>query len=748
MKKYSIYLMALLTITAIFSSCTDKNDTYDSDGRLFMPMFRVQANTNNSSDRYACSIASQAPDCGSNHVNDVMLYWYGVNGATGYRIKSKIQGTDWNLNCVLDTIVSPETLEMLHPDIQYSTGYSYAIQAISPKGDAYNSKWYGYGDGSHQNDYVTITTGERYDVPNVFWVENVTKETLRVYFNQTAESGYETTYKDFIEAGGQVIDNKWVFDEVRVVPSSDNPNLPTKSHKMTDADWANGYVDFDGLTSNAAYIVTGQNNSIKRYFDRQYNSIMVRMQGTPGDPITIPSTVDPNDTILSQAFASDLQATRIDTVLVNYMGDNSMAEGQIFYLEGGKTYYLQSNVSLTKGFTLETNPADITSGKGRATVYLGVGTTTSAGTAGNSCNFMLGRLAQSSAENGVMLSLQSMKFNNINFSVHKYFNYMDQKGTDGNSLATVSGNYFINMYSQGLSFSLSELSITNCTFSGMVRGFVRFQGPNREIIQKLTLDGCVFYDCGVYDVNGRGYSWFAGPGNNKNSNFYQNLTIKNNSFIDCPRHAFVSENGNLAWPTGTKWNIDIENNTFINLSSRSKDRLMIETRYAPAGSNFTVKKNLFVQVRNGDSDNRYLYISGMRIDTKDIKYDFSDNYATTVPSWTTSKLTDGLFTSYGFSDSKNGAGYLSGALNANGYGEAQIKFGDNLNGNENDGVGYELTPEDLFKNPAPKAANGYKDMHRYNIDGFYYNSSSKVKSHPIFTKQIGDQRWATGAAWK
>ncbi len=144
---------------------------------------------------------------------------------------------------------------------------------------------------------------------------------------------------------------------------------------------------------------------------------------------------------------------------------------------------MQTNVELTKGFTLETNPADLASGKGRATVYLGVGTTTEAGTQGNACCFNLGRNAKTSAENGVMLTLQAMKFNNIDFSVHKYFNYMDKNGTDGNSLVTVTQNYFMNMSSQGLSFSLSELSIKNCTFSGMVRGFIRFQRVKKCLCQ-------------------------------------------------------------------------------------------------------------------------------------------------------------------------------------------------------------------------------------------------------------------------
>jgi hypothetical protein len=39
-------------------------------------------------------------------------------------------------------------------------------------------------------------------------------------------------------------------------------------------------------------------------------------------------------------------------------------------------------------------------------------------------------------------------------------------------------------------------------------------------------------------------------------------------------------------------------------------------------------------------------------------------------------------------------------------------------------------------------------MHRHNIDGFYYNTSDRVNNHPIVTKKIGDQRWATGKAWK
>lgn len=758
MKKINLYLMVLLaSMSILFSGCNDDDhiggEEFSSE-RLFMPMFRVESNTNQSSDRYACTTAVNSSDCSSNFVNDVILYWYGVEGASGYRLKAKVQGTDWALNCVLDTILGPEVLELLHEDLQYSTGYSYAIQALSPKGEAYNSKWYGYGDGSHQKDYVTITTGLRYDVPSVFWTEDVTKESLRVYFNDIAESGYGTTYKDFIEAGAEVVNDRWVFDEIQLVPTADNPNLPTLSHIMTDTDFDRGYVDFDGLASNGAYIVQGLNSSVARYFDRQYNKTMLRMLGDPAEPILIKAIVDANDTILTQRFAAGLQATRLDTVLTNYMGNNNMTEGQVFYLEGGKYYYISTNVELTKGFTLETSPEDI-AGKGRATVYLGVGTTTAAGTAGSNQNFNLARNAKDAAENGVTLTIQDIRFNELNFRPHIYYNHLDVNGVGGNTQLTISQNYFMNMSSQGLSFALSELSVTNCTFSGCVRGFIRFQGPNRQIIQRLTVEGCVFHDDGLYDTTGRGYSWFAGPGNNKNSNFYQNLTFRNNTIINSPRHALVTENNNLAWPSGTHWNIVIENNTFINFSPRSSNSahgLLFEIRYAPKGSNLTVKKNLFVSVRKGNSDTRALYMRGMRINTPSMNYDFADNYATTVPSWTTATLTDGLFNNYAFSNSSDGAGYQSGALNLGGLSETRIKFGDNANGNENDGVGYKLTAEELFQNPAPlepmTGTDGSKNMHRHNNDGFYYNLTPRVMAHPIYTKNIGDPRWKNGSAWK
>lgn len=802
MKKLFIFSMILAATMSFFASCKDDDGYNDADAdRLPMPMFRHNQNIASTSNPYYCDIASNVdPNIAlylqqhgykaSNHINDMRLFWYGVDGADAYELKAKVAGTSWdkeeNPN-LLDTILTADQLSFLHEDLQYSTGYLYAIRALVDRNDLnnpHNSKWYGYGDGSHQQDQSrddsrgqvgSLTTGMRYDVPGVFWTENVTKTSMDVCFMPQTEGDYEKDYKDFFTAGAEVKDGEWVFDEIRVVPSADNAQLPEFVHKVTAADRAAGRVHVEGLASNAAYIVSGQNNNIKRYYDRQYNSTMVRMEGDPGDPIKIKANTAEEakrDTLLQnmgkqqgKTFGCEnLVATRIDTILTNYMSDNTIAEGQVFYLEGGQTYYCSSTVEMTKGFTLATDPADIAAGKGRATVLQGIGWNSDKHTASNAVNWGLCRNARSGAENGVTLAIQPIIMEDINFHPMAWYNYFDKNGEGGNKDYTINGNYFMNMYSQGLSFSLAELRMSRCTFTGHVRGFIRFQGPNRQLIEKLTVEDCVFYDEGGYDTNGRGYSWFAGPGNNRKSNFYKNLTFVNNTIINSPRHALVSEAKNLAWPDGTTWNINISNNTFVDFSTRSNNKshgLMFEIQYAPGGSKITCKKNLFVFAGNKGDGARDYFQKGMIINTKDITYDFADNYSTVVPAYDKFKsstdasttLLDGMFMQNAFSNTTTGAGYNKGSLNIGGFDETKIKFGDNHNENEPDAVGYQLSAEELFKSPwtigkVNAKEKFQKDAFRYSdISGFYYNNSDKVKKHPIYTKEIGDPRWRTGKSW-
>ena len=315
MKKYSFYMFLLLVFTAfVTTGCKDDKidgDNYDHQSdRLFMPQFRVTQNTGNSQDQYGCGIASEFPYSGSTHVNDIWLNWYGVDGAVAYHLKGKVQGGRWNKDEVLDTIltITPDNpqLSFLHEDLAYSTGYLYCIQAISPKGEAYNSKWSGWlseaADGSddlgHQSDMSrdddrgalwtgSLNTGMRYDIPAIFWVENVTKSSMRVRFNTTVEG----SFPDFLEASDSLTissDGKhWVFDRIVINPSSDNPDLPSVTYNLTATDLANGYVDFDGLESNAAYIViTTASSTVPWYVCRvirltQSRLSLLQIQTTP-----------------------------------------------------------------------------------------------------------------------------------------------------------------------------------------------------------------------------------------------------------------------------------------------------------------------------------------------------------------------------------------------------------------------------------------------------------------------------------
>lgn len=726
-KNKLIYTLLSGFLASGFCACSDDDkivtDEENNPDRLFMPMFRWERNGVSSSDRYYCGVANGA-------VNDLQLYWYGVNGASGYHVKGCIQGRSFDrpTDLMLDTIVGPEVLNLKIEDLQYNTKFRFAIQALSPKGEAYNSNWFGLGDGAHPDDYMELKTLDRYAVPDVLWVEDITESSMKVCFNLNSDGNYK---EHFEEENG-----KYVMDQIKVEPSADNPELDTQFIKLTQADKDRGYIEVSNLNTNAVYIVNGLNNKVKRYWDRLYNTNMVRMKGQVGEPILIEHIVDPNDTVPA---AHRLNACRIDTVLANYMSDNTLAEGTTFLLEGGKTYYLVNTVNMCKGFTLKSNDPEK-----HAKVYLGVGYSSNGRYTDEevggpvSCNFSFGRNAGNGEMGGI--TVQSITFQGIDFDCENAYTYFERdKWAAGSGL----GNYFINQNSQAMPFSLESFEIIDCNFRHMIRGWIRFQGPNRKIIEKFVVDDCLFYDCGFYDNNGRGYSWIHGDAQHDQQNIFKNFSLINCTFLDSPRHALISENNNRAWPSTTQWNIRIENNTFINFSTRSKDRLLIEMRYNPNNSTFICKKNLFVIVRKDANDKRKLYAAGMRVENANgCSYDFADNYATVRPDFTDDKMnntdwkqaiTDYLWSSYQFSHTSRGANRKVGNthLNIGGAEETKIKLGE-----------VPITATDLFEDPLPKSADGDIDMHsNYNLNGFYYKSTDKVHNHEIYKKNIGDPRW-------
>lgn len=731
MKKHFLYIMMAL-LAGTFYACKDDDVETNEDGtvpeREFMTMFRKDHNTGKGDDEpYACAVEE---------LNDIHLYWYGVKGCAGYQIRMALQANvangaeAWETPGAIlkDTIVGPDVLELTFRDLEYSTSYRFAIRTLSTKGEEYHSKWYGYGDGRHWADWFGLDTDIRYNTPDVVVIGDITKTSFRLNLDMNyATSGDPGDYKEHFEVGE---DGNFVVHSISVAVSPTNPEgkVPDKWKKytLTDADKQRGYVDIDGLDMNTVYVVNAENHNIPIHVDAIYNTCTVRTDGIPGDPILLKHEVNPSDTIPG---AVDYQAMCLDKILIDYTADNSLVEGTIYELEGGKAYYFATNPVLCKGVTFRTRPADLQAGKGNAKIYLNGMSKNPDGSA-FSCNFMFGRQPQS-GEADAPINVKSVIFEDIDFDCPLATNYGDGKAT---------GNYFANMYSNGMAVTFSSFEVRRCTFQRMIRGFIRVQGSKRKVFENIIVEDCLFYNCGYYDNNGRGYAWIAGDGKDPKSNIFRNMVFRNNTFYDSPRTCFFSDNNKtLAWPPSVSYHITLENNTFVNFSTRSSGRYLVDLRYLPGGSSITIKKNLFIQTCQ-EGDTRNMQFGGIDVrelkgtGPREITFDIADNYSScSDPS---RQADDKIFTGGAFSAKKNSpvifADYTPGVIN--GLDALKVRVGENP-----------ILPTELMSNPNPPHKDGDKDMHEISteqlMNGLKFNKTDKVLNHEIYQKGIGDPRW-------
>lgn len=743
MKNKFCYLITFLMLV-ILSSCKDDVITmseYGSLDREFMTMFRKDDNTGKGdNDPYKCQVVNS---------NDVHLYWYGVKGCAGYELKwallpavSSGLASDWEnpANIIGDTIVGPDCLDIIIKDLQYSTDYRFAIRTLSAKGEEYNSNWYGYGSTNEWADYMQLTTDIRYNVPEVITVEDITKTTFRVKIDRALANagGDESFLKNFeIDANGN-----FVMQKLKVQASPTNPSaaLPDKwkDYTITDTDFTNGYIDVDGLTQNSVYVVDVENENIPVHWDAIYNTCVIRTDGDPGEPILIQHYCDPNDTIPG---ATALNACRIDTILNNFVADDGLSEGTIYELEGGKTYYLASSVNLCKGLTLKTRDEDLAMGK-RAKVLLN-GMSQVDGSP-QTAHFYLGRRPLSGELGGI--NIKDLIFEGIDFDCPGAFNY--------GVLTSATGNYFMNMYSDGMAITVSSIQLKNCTFQRMIRGFVRVQGANRKVFEEFLVEDCLFYNCGYYNTKGQGYGWIDGDGKHAKSNIYKNMIFRRNTFYDSPREQLFTDSGaDLNWGSDIQYNITFENNTVVNFSTRTSGYEMFDLKYMPGGSKITIKNNLFVLAKQED-DSRTMYFAGMYINTIKgsgiMTFDIENNYST-IGNYTGTEI----FNTGAFSSTSNSAGRWPDYC-INGTEQLVVKTGT---------VG--ISAVELMENPNPPYKNGDPLMH--NVDNLFGNSPSqgseysgigsifpygnaksvnlyfqnteRVKNHEIYKNNIGDPRW-------
>jgi hypothetical protein len=662
------------------------------------------------------------------------------------------------------------------------------------------SNWFGHGNGRQWQEYLNIQTRQRYYTPTAIYVDQsvTTENTMTVHFNSNiTQLGMNLTASDMTTLQSYIAsynadtnpskvftlkDVKMSIDDkdkenieslyknfntetngdlgykyLTVTPSPNNPNASVnekwRKYAIQPQDLATGYVVVDGLSPNSVYVIDVVDPRIEIPVDAKYNTLTQRTDGKPGAPILLRHDslmAIANDLPLADnddykradvfALAAEYDAAPISPTLYDFISNTQYAEGQTFLLEGGKTYYIDGNDITCKGFVLRTDPADVAKGL-RARVLNGIGHSAmyEQGQDGDQWQgpytcFMFGR--QPEAGEGGAILMKKLAFYDIDFDNPKALNYGDQAA----GIGTAAGNYFFNMYSNGMAVELDSLVIENCTFKRMVRGFIREQGSNYKVWNHVLIKNNLFFDCGYYNQSAGGYCMIDGSGQNSESNLYGDFKCIENTFYDSPYPAFIREEKvpDDGWLAGS-WNITFENNTLINFNTRANGAIF-KMRSLPNGSIFNVKNNLFVLCKK-PGDARVLAMWGADIRETQTMQDGSMGHVTLNfgNNWSTNNdLTENcIFSSSAWTATSNNFGTLlkDQVATLNGTLEVQVA---------------NISATDLMIQPCPPhvaITTDDRNMHRADaLDGTAtteYNVNLKFKNtkNEIVENNAGATRW-------
>jgi len=674
------YIFGVVMLMIIIASCM-KSKVLDPvlENQFFRSMFR----------KVECVVVNQ---------NDLVLAWYGMDGAAGYRLQVKYKTENFTTP-IFDKILPATETHITIPDLQYGSIFNARIMVLNTldklsADTLYNSAWFGDGD---DDDNLERRTNDRYSIPTVIKVTEVTETSLKIswdnkYFPNVIVGGVAVPTPDIYQhaVGSDGID-RFLMDSLAVTPTKRVTTEPSQGIKLSQADLSRGYVVVNNLNPNSQYTVNVFNNKIKRYWDRYYNTINLRTKGTPGAPIIIPHVIDTGKVAINGGFS------RLDTILNNYMNDPTLSEGTIFLLETGKKYYCRNVVSITKGFILKSQ------GPGLAQVQMSYAKED--GTGPSTMDFSLSR-APGGGEMGSII-IQKVRFEDILFTAPDAV----KGGLNKNGVwEDGTGNYFVSQSQGAMEFELESFEVENCEFTGIRRGWLKVRDSQQKSINNWTVNNCYFHDMGYRDAKGGGYSFFRGDGSSPNSNVFKNVKITNCTFCDTPMNMLFDEaSGGIkyAWIGDPTWNITVENCTFVNFNTLSSKKRIFNMEGAPVNSKITCKKNLFILTtkRLAQTNPRNNYSAGMYVKTRPFTFDFGNNYGTK----------GFIFDSDNFNSTTTGALYHA-ANNQLGSTDAVIKLGS-----------VPILPEELMTDPD----NG----------NLKYKNTPQVRNHEIYLQNIGDPRW-------
>ena len=457
-------------------------------------------------------------------------------------------------------------------------------------------------------------------------------------------------------------------------------------------------------------------------------------------------------TIDGESFdISAYQSMELDGIINQYM-ENDDAQGQVFWLEGDKNYHITANIALYKGMTLATQPQDAAKGR-RATLFLnGLSQKEVLGDGGvlrerqsHTATFFLGRQAREGEEPATVLSIDGIHFADLDIRVPLAYN----SGHTAEGIGRCSGNYFINMFADGLETDARLIEWRNCSFQGLIRGFFRVQGSRDCHVSQIRLEGCEFYNCGYYDALSSSGSYgyiFADLNQKPKSNVLADVEVAECTFYNSPLGTLVSDNGrNVNWDESVRWTINVHHNTFVNFYTASPRFSLMRTDYIPGGSTLAFHDNLILLTKDVADTQRPMFSGGWK--TKTCQGGDGSGRCTfnVYNNWTTNDeayfVGGQPFTDYAFTATANAPGMWIATWGDTGfpYGADELKVHIDAN----------LQATDLMASPAPKhfiseEMPSPQDYHTDDLGGLYYQDTEAVRNSAIVRQQAGAAKWRNG----
>lgn len=236
---------------------------------------------------------------------------------------------------------------------------------------------------------------------------------------------------------------------------------------MSEAAFVSRYLTAEEQAQGYAVIEGLEKNTL--YAANIYDTTKPRTYDKPYNQVTF-RTAGPSIAAIHVGFEDDLTA-----ILTTNNDDSEIAEGTEYFLPAG-SYYKLNPFAIKKGFRL------VGSSEGEKPIVLLDG----------SWNMASGAY------------ISSVEFVNIEFRQETL------------------NQYFCNINS---SYTLENISMVNCDFIGIKRGFWRHQGANFKHIMNFEIEGCTFMNCGQPSS----YGTFALDSGDNNDNV-ERVVIRNCTF--------------------------------------------------------------------------------------------------------------------------------------------------------------------------------------------------------------------------